>query len=97
MKNIPVRAIIAHVVATLILVLFGCSKGTPLEAEFKDLASAVHAYCNTLAVQRSPEARSDLLGRLNAFEAELTSVPAKMRLRYRDRIANQRCFLEMAR
>jgi hypothetical protein len=96
-KNIPIRAIFAHVVATLTLVISGCSKVTPLQAEFKDLTSAVHAYCNMPALQRSPEVRIDLRGRLNAFEAELTSVPAETRLRFRDRIANQRCFLEMAR
>lgn len=97
LEIMKIRTIMILLFGACLPALFGCSQSTQQEAEFKDLTKAVQAYCNTPASQRTPEARRDVLERLNAFEAGLASVPAGARLRYRDKVANQRCFVEIAR
>ena len=97
MRNLRVRILLFSLLASFLPTLFACSKSTPLDAEFRDLTQAVQSYCNLPPNQRSAEARSALRERLNGFEAELASLPPATRDRYRDRVANQRCFVESAR
>jgi hypothetical protein len=97
MKKARARIILVSLLASLLTALSGCTKSSQLDAEFRDLTQSVQSYCNLPSNQRSSGAKSALLDKLNGFEAELASQPEATRLRYRDRVANQRCFVETAR
>jgi hypothetical protein len=97
MKTTTSRAFQILLLVFLLPAFTGCSAGTGLDARFRDLSKAVHAYCNTAPSRRTPDAKQNLLNRFDAFEAELELAPAETRKQYHDKLVNQRCFVALAR
>jgi hypothetical protein len=73
-----------------------CIRSSGIASQFQEVSHSVREYCSTPAARRSAELRGEVLRKLDAFESDLAYQPPATRLKYKDRIVNQRCFVAMA-
>ena len=96
MNNVPVKPILILALAAILPFAPGCSKADRLDRQFTALTEAVHAYCNTPPSQRAVGAKEEILRKFDQIEAELADAPPETRSHLKDKLMNQRCFVEMA-